>query len=227
MATRTTAAVPATGMATSRGPALGLWLVGIAIAAGGCGTSGNAARTSTAAVASTRSAEDTASADAAPSAHSFAWLHPARVPKGWQSVRLVGGATLAYPRGWSAMRGDRGTATAGLLDGHRRYEGYLNLTPRQGAETQANWRSFRVRHNAEEGERAVTLQASAAGLGFRVGRGACVRDAYTTATSTRYVEIACLVRGAHASSVIVGAAPSSDWQTQAPVIERAISAFAA
>jgi hypothetical protein len=206
MVTRTTAAVPATGMAISRAlPSLGLCLVGIAIAVGGCGASGRDPRT--------------VAADA------FAWLHPAPAPQGWRSARVASGAALAYPHDWRAVSGDRGTATAGLLDGHGDYLGYLNVTPRQGEETQASWSSFRPRHNTAEGERDVTLQASANGLRFRTGRGACVRDSYTTASGRRYVEIACLVHGARTASVIVGAAPSRDWQAQAPVIERAISAL--
>lgn len=195
------------GMGTFRARALslGLCLVGIASAVGGCGTSGNAPR-----------------AAAAPP---FAWLRPAAAPRGWRSVRISGGAALTYPRGWKIVGGDRGTATAALRDGHGGFLGYLNLTPRQGEETQANWASFRPRHNAEEGERAVTLQASASGLLFHGRQGACVQDAYTTVTGTRYIEIACLVGGGQVESVIVGAAPSQDWTAQGPVIERAISAL--
>jgi hypothetical protein len=205
-------------MATSRALALGLVAVGMAIALGGCGTSDKAPRTAAA-------RSKSSSAKAPPGA--FAWLRPAAPPqRGWLTVRLSSGAALAYPRGWRKVAGDRGTATAALLDDRGGYLGYLNLTPRQGHETQATWASFRPRHNAAEGERDETLQASARGLRFRTGRGACVRDAYTTAAGTRYVEIACLVHGRRASSVIVGAAPSRDWPAQAPVIEQAISALA-
>jgi len=196
------------GMGTFRALALslGLCLVGIAAAVGGCGRSGNAPRTATA-------------------APPFAWLRPLAAPHGWHSVRLSGGAVLTYPRGWRIVPGDRGTATAALRDGQGGFLGYLNLTPRQGEEKQANWASFRPRHNAEEGERAVTLQASANGLRFRGGQGACVQDAYTTVAGTRYTEIACLVGGGRAESVIVGAAPSRDWAAQSPAIEQAISAL--
>lgn len=155
----------------------------------------------------------------------YAWLYPAPAPATWLHVRLGSGATMVYPPGWSVLAGDRGTATAALLDARGRYLGYLNLTPRQGQEALASWASFRPRHNASEGERDVTVMGSATALRFRSGHGSCVQDAYTTSTNTRYVEIACLVDGRRASSVIVGAALSQHWAEERPVIERAISAL--
>jgi hypothetical protein len=99
---------------------------------------------------------------------------------------LSSGASIAYPRSWRAIGGDRGTASAALLDPAGRYLGYLNLTPRQGRERAASWASFRVRHNRGEGERAVAMDAEAGGLRFRRATGTCVQDAYTTASGTRY-----------------------------------------
>ncbi len=204
--TRTTAVGPATGMATFSARSLTFCLVGIAIAGGGCGRSAGAPRT-------------------AATAPAFAWLRPTAVPQGWLSARLSDGAMLAYPHGWRIVHGDRGTVTAALLDAHGNYHGYLNLTPRQGDERQSSWRAFRSHHNAAEGERDVTLQASANGLHFRSGQGACVQDGYTTAGGTRYVELACLVGAGRGESVIVGAAPSGEWALESQVIERAISAL--
>ncbi len=132
---------------------------------------------------------------------------------------------LSYPPGWHPLAGDRGTATAALRNGAGGFIGYLNVTPRQGAETLASWSSFRVRHNAAEGDRDVALQAAAGNLRFRGGHGACVRDAYTTQTGSRFIELACLVQGAHAAAVILGAAPPPDWAQVAPLLERAIAAF--
>jgi len=155
----------------------------------------------------------------------YAWLTAAPAPAGWRSTRVSSGAVLAYPGTWRAIHGDRGTASAALLDSRGRYLGYLNLTPRQGDETQATWSSFRVRHNAGEGERNEALEASATGLRFRTGAGACVSDSYTTSTRTRYREIACLVNGTRTSSVIVAAAPVLQWSAELPVLERSISAM--
>lgn len=50
-------------------------------------------------------------------------------------------------------------------------------------------------------------------------------DRYAT-VSAHYREIACLVRGSHASTVVVGAALPRDWERLAPQLERSISSFA-
>jgi hypothetical protein len=216
--TATTTAAPATGMATNR--ALLGGLLALSTAASGCGASTGAAP-SGAVQGTTRRVSPSPSAAIA----AFAWLRPAPAPADWLSARLPTGATMAYPPGWHIVAGDRGTVSAALLDSHGHYLGYLNLTPRQGAETPASWPTFRLRHNAGEGDREVRLAAAAGDLRFRTGRGTCVRDAYTTSANTRYVEIACLVGGVHVSSVLVGAAPSEHWTQEHSVIEQAISAL--
>ena len=106
-----------------------------------------------------------------------------------------------------------------------RYLGYLNATPRQGEETLADWRTFRISHNHEEGDRSVVRLAYAGGLRFLDGHGNCVKDAYISGTGVHYIEIACLVSGAKASTVIVGAGPPSAWAQVSGSIERAIAGF--
>jgi hypothetical protein len=156
-------------------------------------------------------------------APAFRWLHPQPPPQGWKLARLPSGAaTFAYPKTWRPIRTDPGTASVALLGPGRNIRGYLNLTPRQGAETLANWASFRIEHLGDEGSRDVRLIASAHGLSFRSGHGTCVIDSYRTSRA-RYREIACLVAGTRTRSVIVGAAPSSTWAQQAETIERAIA----
>ena len=86
-------------------------------------------------------------------------------------------------------------------------------------ETLANWASFRPSHNREEGDREVVRDASAVGLRFRLGTGSCVIDHYTT-ESARYREIACIVHGARATTVIVAAARPADWMRLAPQLQR-------
>jgi hypothetical protein len=159
-------------------------------------------------------------------APAFRWLQPRPAPPGWKLARLPSGAaTFAYPRTWRPIRTDPGTASVALLGDGRSIRGYLNATPRQGAETLANWPSFRVHHLREDdSSKDVRLIASARGLRFRSGRGSCVIDSYRT-SRTRYREIACLVAGAHTSSVVVGAAPAKTWAQQAETIELALASL--
>jgi hypothetical protein len=129
---------------------------------------------------------------------------------------------LAYPPGWSLIKTDPGTVTAARKSGGH-IVGYLNITPQGGDETLANWASFRPAHNREEGDHDLVPLASATGLQFRNGQGSCVKDGYSTETNARYTEIACIVRGPVATTVIVGAAPPASWSRFSPTIERALS----
>jgi hypothetical protein len=156
----------------------------------------------------------------------FAWLRPASPPAGWNVARTRGGATLAYPPGWTPIKTDPGTASVALLGGGGRIDGYLNATPGQGTETLAGWSRFRPRHNQGEGDRGVRVVAATATARFRAGRGACVIDSYTTSKAS-YREIACLVSGSSASAVVVAAAPTSQWDQQAATLQRAVSSFTA
>jgi hypothetical protein len=153
----------------------------------------------------------------------FAWLRPASPPTGWKVARSRGGA-LAYPPGWRLLVNDPGSAAVALLRGRDRVDAYLDATPKQGAETLANWSRFRPAHNRREGERGVRLIASATNLTFRSGRGSCVIDQYTTSKAT-YREIACLVSGPSSSAVVVAAAPIALWNHQAATLELAVSSF--
>jgi hypothetical protein len=158
-------------------------------------------------------------------AGAFPVLRPAPPPAGWRDATLPSGPVLAYPATWHAIRSDAGTASAALTDARGAFRGYLNLTPRQGAETLANWPAFRVAHDREEGNLVVTAQGSARGVRFRDGaRGTCVRDAYTTKTRLRFVEVACLIHGPRADAVIVAAAPPAGWARQWPTLRRALEA---
>jgi hypothetical protein len=163
---------------------------------------------------------------ATPLRRGFSWLRPLRAPSGWHVARLQSGpAALAYPPGWRTIRSDPGSASAAVTDRRGTIVSYLNATPRSGAETLANWTRFRPNHVAEEGAHDVRLLAAATGLSFRKGVGSCVLDSYSTSRA-RYEEIACLVRGSHASTVIVGAAEPGAWSARAPAIKRAIASFA-
>jgi hypothetical protein len=163
-------------------------------------------------------------ADGQPAA--FRWLQPQSAPHGWKLARLPSGAaSVGYPRSWRPIRTDAGTASVALMGHANLIRGYLNLTPRQGTETLANWPSFRIEHvGDEEHTKDVRLIASAHGLRFRSGKGSCVIDSYPT-SRTRYREIACLVAGTRTTSVVVGAAPTATWSQQAKTIQRAIASL--
>ncbi len=161
----------------------------------------------------------------APRPSAFAWLKPAAAPAGWHVLRLPSGAAaLAAPPGWRTIKTDPGTMSVALLGRDGRIRGYLNATPQSGEETLANWTRFRPAHNREEGDRAVVTEAAGTHLRFRAGTGACVVDRYAT-VSARYREIACLVRGARASTVVVAAALPRDWPALAPALRRAVASF--
>jgi hypothetical protein len=205
---RTTTVARATATATSSAPAIvaALALVGVATLAG-CGS---------------------ATPPATSQQRAFAWLRPSPAPPTWQVSRLPGGGSrLAYPRGWLPIKTDPGTASAAVRSRSGGIQGYLNATPQQGPETLSNWRSFRPDHNRQEGDLNVVPVASATNVPFRGGRGSCVIDSYTSSTGRQYREIACIVAGRTATTVVVGAAPPSHWQQEAPVLERSISAFTA
>ena len=197
-------------MATSsRRLVLGIALAGLAaLVAAGCGSASGGGMTSQ------------SHADGP-----FAWLRPSAPPPGWKIARLPSGkAALAYPPGWRAIESDPGTVSAALMGPHGRIRGYLNATPQSGAETLANWARFRPEHNHEEGDRAVTTLASQRGLHFTAGNGSCVADRYRT-VSDRYREIACIVKGARGTTVVVAAAEPSAWTALAPDLQRAVASF--
>lgn len=150
-------------------------------------------------------------------------LHPAPAPADWRTIHIPNGATVAYPPSWKLIKSDVGTGSAALIGSGDRILGYLNITPRQGAESLADWSRFRIDHNGEEGDRAIVRLAAAGDLRFRTGRGSCVRDSYTTRTANHYTELACIVVGRRATTVVVGAAPTKSWRQISPVLERAIS----
>jgi hypothetical protein len=154
----------------------------------------------------------------------FAWLHPSSPPAGWKIARTAGGASFAYPPGWSRIHGDPGTASVALRASGGLIDGFLNATPKQGAETLANWSHFRPRHNSGEGDRHERIVASTTDARFRAGHGSCVIDTYATSKAT-YREIACLVVSKRSTAVMVAAAPDALWDQQATTLERAISSF--
>jgi hypothetical protein len=159
-------------------------------------------------------------------ASTFSWLNPEVAPAGWSTAKLPGSAArLPAPPDWLSEHGDAGTRTEVLRTRSGRIAGYLNATPRQGTESLRNWAEFRVDHNRDEGDRQVRLLADATGLRFRSATGSCVLDSYRTESGHPYRELACIVSGRSATTVIVGAAPPDRWDAEAPTLEQAIDSF--
>jgi len=156
----------------------------------------------------------------------FPAIHPGAAPAGWLSARLPDGAVLWYPPSMRPVTADRGAASAVRLGRTGAYPLYLNATPRQGEERTANWPAFRLSHLLDDNARSVRELAAAAGVRFRGGTGSCVLDSYVTKVGAHhYTELACLVQGSRASSVVVAAAPAADWSQAASLLERAIAAY--
>ena len=157
----------------------------------------------------------------------FAWLRPAPAPQRWlQTTTAASGATLFYPRTWSPIPGDTGTVSVSQRSDNGLYAGYLNVTPRQGAEQPHGWAAFRLNRNREEGDLHVTQVAAAEGLRFRNARGSCVIDDYLSRVGSHpYREIACIVTGRLHTDVFIGAALQGDWQMIGGTLERAASSL--
>ena len=148
-------------------------------------------------------------------------------PAGWPHRELGNGtAVLSYPPTLRPIPGDSGTVSVAMRSSAGAYLLYLNATPRQGAETLRKWATFRVHLLREDDASSAHLDAAATGVRFRGGTGSCVIDDYVTRIGAHhYREIACLVQGQAAASVVVGTAPAPRWSQARPLLERAVAAY--
>jgi hypothetical protein len=153
-------------------------------------------------------------------------IRASAAPAGWHSVALPDGAVLSYPPSMRPVHSDPGSASSAQLSPAGTYLLYLNATPRQGAENLRDWSAFRIGHLREDNARSARELASASGVPFLGGTGSCVLDTYVTKVGAHhYTELACLVQGRHAASVIVAAAPAANWARSAGVLTRAVAAY--
>ena len=161
------------------------------------------------------------------SGRSFPALHPAAAPVGWRHAALPGGAAvLSYPPSLHLIEGDKGTISAARLGPGGAFQFYLNITPRQGAETLANWAAFRLRFLRADNAASTHLDAAATGVKFRGGAGSCVIDDYITRIGAHHFqEIACLAQGRTSASVIVAAAPAAAWAHARPLLFQTVAAY--
>ena len=147
----------------------------------------------------------------------------AATPRGWRQATISSGAaTLTYPSGWKTIPGDKGTVSLALRDRRGLYLGYLNVTPRQGAERLTGWDRFRIGRNAEEGDTHVREISASANVAFVNARGSCVLDDYISRVGAHpYRELACIVAGRHSTSVFVGASVVGEWSRLGPIVRHA------
>ena len=157
----------------------------------------------------------------------FGWFHPGPAPGAWLRASLSGqSATLSYPGSLRPEHGDPGTVTAGSTARSGEVLVYLNVTPKQGDETLHNWPDSRMEHLREDGQSVVHLDGVSGPLNFRGGHGRCVMDNYTTDIHhNHYNEIACIVQGAHATSVLVAATSTAAWRANRALLEKAVSSY--
>jgi hypothetical protein len=168
-----------------------------------------------------------AAGSARPGQHQSASLTARTAPVGWPRATLPGGgAVLAYPASMHLVRADAGALSAARISSSGQYLLYLNVTPREGAESLRNWVEFRLDHQREEETPAVRELAAQTEVRFLGGTGTCVTDAYVTKVDAHhFTEIACFVRGRTSATVIVAAAPTAGWAGAAPVLRRAVAGY--
>jgi hypothetical protein len=168
-------------------------------------------------------------ASAAGASGPFAWLVPAAAPSGWKQVTLPNGtAVLALPPALHLVKSDSNAVAAARKDSQGNYLAYVNATPKEGGETLADWPKFRVEHLREESAQSVHTIATSTDLPFLGGRGSCVIDVYVTKVKQHaYHEVACFVQGAKSSSVVIAAAPPSQWAKFGAALERAVADYRA
>jgi hypothetical protein len=166
-------------------------------------------------------------AAAPPEPAPFAWFRPGPAPSGWKALALPDGtAVLSVPPGSVAAESDPGSVSATVTGPDGDLLIYLNATPQQGEETQGNWAEFRLAHLRGEHAAAADRLSSRGEMFFRGGTGACVADSYVTRVGAQsYREIACLVTGGRASSVVVVAAPAQSWHLYSPLLEQAVNSY--
>lgn len=103
---------------------------------------------------------------------------------------------------------------------------YLNATPKQNDETLTDWPDFRIEHLTDEDASTARLLASSHRVQFLGGTGTCVVDRYITKFKAHhFTELACFVRGRTGSSVIIAAAPTTDWKSESGTLMRAVAAY--
>ena len=197
--------------------------MGAAFIVGALDHLGNAALATTAPGADVKAAS---SRPVSKSPNPFGWLVARPAPSDWKQHSLPKGAgVLSYPPDLQVTKGDPGLFSVALVN-HGSYVAYLNATPQEGDEQLSGWARFRVSHLLDDDASSVREDASVGGRPFLQGRGSCVIDDYVTKVGHhRFREIACIVSGTRHQSVVIAAAPPSDWERFGPMLERAVASY--
>lgn len=151
----------------------------------------------------------------------------AAAPATWRQLRLPDGSgVLSYPPSLRPVRGDSDAVSVARVSPRGAYQFYLNATPRQGEERLAGWAAFRLHLLRSDDAASAHEVAAAQDVRFHGGTGSCVMDSYITKIhANHFQEIACLVQGSSAASVIVAAAPAAHWAQARPLLLRAVAAY--
>jgi hypothetical protein len=174
--------------------------------------------------------QDKQLAAATPSASApFAWFQAGPAPEGWTTMELPDGtALLSIPPGATPTESDAGSVSAALAAPDGSLLLYLNATPQQGEESQANWPAFRLDHLKGENAASATQISNRTAMMFRGGSGTCVADRYVTRIGAHeYREMACLVAGSRGGSVLVVATPAESWDRYTPLLEQVVDSYLA
>jgi hypothetical protein len=157
----------------------------------------------------------------------FGWLAATEPPATWHQVAGPSGlGSLSVPPRFRRIRGDPGTISAALLGPGGNYLGYLNVTPRQGAEQLQGWAAFRLAHLRQDDASSVRRDAAITSVGTSTARRSCVIDDYVTKVGHHHFhEVACLIVTGSFGSVVVAATPSGDPAHVWSELERAVAAY--
>lgn len=156
----------------------------------------------------------------------FSWFAPGPPPSSWREYGAVQGTVVvADPPRLKPLGGSGGSLSFAARGARGAYFAFIDVTPQQGAENLAGWAAFRLGLLRTDGAKGIHEDATAGNLPFRGGTGACVIDDYVTRAGTAFHEIACFVEGPHSGSVVVVAAPPSDWRSYAMPLERVVSSY--
>jgi hypothetical protein len=136
-----------------------------------------------------------------------------------------GDAILAYPPSFRPARSDPGSLSVAAGTAPHVYEGYLNVTPRQGAEQLHGFAAFRLDRLGDE-DTAVHEIVAAENVAFVRAVGSCVNDDYRTRIGdNHYEELACLVAGRRSQFVIVASARFGEWDWFVRTLRTALATF--